>query len=1224
MRRSLWKKTLAACFALLIVSGGVPVQPFSQMFERSAITASAAENVTICGDFTVTGGTLNTDYKYENNVLTILTDTPITISGTTSTERIEVASGVSANVTLSGVNITSDNAAFRIANGSTGNVTVTLEGDNYLKSGKSYAGLQKNDYCEGVLTINGTGSLTATGGENGAGIGGGAYARCQNIIINSGTVTATGGKDGAGIGGGNESCQDIIINSGTVTATGGENGAGIGSGGYKHNGAKITINGGTVTATGGRLAAGIGGSQSGFGPGIIISGGKINATGGEGGYGIGAGWHINTTDTSSFSTGTNGHAFIITSSISARNNRSSWSGIILEKDIGNTGVIENHFQVYGNTTLESDVTIPRGTELKIPKGTSLEIASDVILINKGTIKNDGSITNNGDIINDGIIAIAQNGNITNNGTMSGSGIATFENFTVTGGVLGIDFIYETHESFSFTGNGDSYSLLRILTDTPLTIEGNGEQLSNYIFVESDVSANITLRNVNIKTSNFSAFYINGGEDKDKNNITVTLEGENILQGFGEYHSGIEKNPNQQSTLTIKGEGTLTATGGIYGAGIGGSDITIDGGNITATGGMYGAGIGGSYIYYGSNITINGGTIHATGGEGSAGIGGGYAGNGDNIIINDGFVYATGSDGAAGIGKGAACNNEETVRFSTGENGNAYIVANGISDTSNQDSWSGIFFPNGDGKGQVYGSPVLTKDLYITHPDTLTIPENASLEITKDVTLNNTAGATIINCGNIIVNGSIENKGIFINRCGTMSGDGDMTNYESNGGTLITAPTEDMIYVPTGLVYRSGDMSELIKSRTYLYGSTITNTIFKKDDNFTIDITGWELSVNKVNEVLYTVTYANKEIGKSISKNVYITCKHSRTIAIGEEQAPTCTDTGMTAGEKCFICDATIAEQETIAVKPHADENNDGICDNGCGLAMSAYGIVLNEVSATLEGDIGMNYYITLPQSVVNDDGAYVQFTVNGKSTKESIPVPEANGTYKFTCRMNAKEMYDKVTFEVYDGNNNLVDLYSTSGNKSDDSTFEYSLSEYFNTLSSDTSPEKEPLVNLSKATLSYGSYVQKAFGHNVDDSADSGMEISDVTVDTLENHKMTKNGELPEGLKLSEMTLILETETTLCLYFKADDINNYSFTLDDDTVTPVEISGEGLYCIKVANIAAKDLDTQHTLIINGNCTITFDALSYAYSVVKAGKNDSVCDAVKALYKYNEAANIYFQ
>lgn len=96
---------------------------------------AAAETV---GDFTVTGGTPGTDYTYADNVLTIKTDTPITIRGTTTTDTIAVEKDKDANITLAGVNIdvseTGDfgsdiagSAAFKIADNSTGDVTITLE-----------------------------------------------------------------------------------------------------------------------------------------------------------------------------------------------------------------------------------------------------------------------------------------------------------------------------------------------------------------------------------------------------------------------------------------------------------------------------------------------------------------------------------------------------------------------------------------------------------------------------------------------------------------------------------------------------------------------------------------------------------------------------------------------------------------------------------------------------------------------------------------------------------------------------------------------------------------------------------------------------------------------------------------------------------------------------------------------------------------------------------------
>lgn len=81
------------------------------------------------------------------------------------------------------------------------------------------------------------------------------------------------------------------------------------------------------------------------------------------------------------------------------------------------------------------------------------------------------------------------------------------------------------------------------------------------------------------------------------------------------------------------------------------------GSLVATSGDYGAGIGGNNKSAGGDITINGGTVTATSGDSGAGIGGGYAcENGGTIEISGGKVTATASDNGAGIGSGSGRKN----------------------------------------------------------------------------------------------------------------------------------------------------------------------------------------------------------------------------------------------------------------------------------------------------------------------------------------------------------------------------------------------------------------------------------------------------------------------------------------------------------------------------------------------------------------------------------------
>lgn len=220
------------------------------------------------GDFTVTGGTEYIDYTYIDGCLTILTETPITVANknpnVTTANIIVVASDVSANITLAGVNIAANSSAFIIADNSKGNVTITLADGTENTLGASLidcGGLVKTGGADsGTLTINGSGKLTAIGNWNAAGIGSLGNTNTANIIIESGTIIAHGGGTGAGIGSGYRgTATNIVIKGGSVTAIGGVRTANTSSG-------RINIGG-----------AGIGGGAGGSATGIYIEGGSVLA-----------------------------------------------------------------------------------------------------------------------------------------------------------------------------------------------------------------------------------------------------------------------------------------------------------------------------------------------------------------------------------------------------------------------------------------------------------------------------------------------------------------------------------------------------------------------------------------------------------------------------------------------------------------------------------------------------------------------------------------------------------------------------------------------------------------------------------------------------------------------------------------------------------------------------------------------------------------------------------
>ena len=184
----------------------------------------------------------------------------------------------------------------------------------------------------------------------------------------------------------------------------------------------------------------------------------------------------------------------------------------------------------------------------------------------------------------------------------------------------------------------------------------GSTTSNTISVNTSDAITIILDNVSIDvsaTSNQCAFDSGG-------NVTLYLMGSNTLKSSA-TQPGIRVTDGEQLTVSNAPsfEGSLSASGGAFGAGIGGGymqnggTVTISGGAVTATGGDLAAGIGGAYTGNGGTVTITGGTVTANGGLRAAGIGGGIGGSGGAVVITGGSIKASGSRSNIGAGYNGA-------------------------------------------------------------------------------------------------------------------------------------------------------------------------------------------------------------------------------------------------------------------------------------------------------------------------------------------------------------------------------------------------------------------------------------------------------------------------------------------------------------------------------------------------------------------------------------------
>ena len=277
------------------------------------------------------------------------TDTIITNrnEGTASSNTVTINAGNDkVEVTLEDVNIKSDSGS---ALTSSGDVTLTLKGDNSLTGGISGNGISSS----GSLTISGgeKDSLTAQGGSGLSGI-----FSSGGVTISGGTVKATGGSSGSS---GSDSGDGIhsgsvTVSGGTVNATGGSGADGSGGSGIRtFSSGGVTISGGTVNANGGDGGGDYSGGGSGIYSGsgdVTISDGTVNAAGGDSGNG-----NYSTGGNGIYNGGRSGSITISGGSVNAAGGNGSTGG--------GSGIYSSVIDLSGSLELTAKAGSPNGKAL---------------------------------------------------------------------------------------------------------------------------------------------------------------------------------------------------------------------------------------------------------------------------------------------------------------------------------------------------------------------------------------------------------------------------------------------------------------------------------------------------------------------------------------------------------------------------------------------------------------------------------------------------------------------------------------------------------------------------------------------------------------------------------------------------------------------------------------------------------------------------------------------
>lgn len=376
--------------------------------------------------------------------------------------------------------------------------------------------------------------------------------------------------------------------------------------------------------------------------------------------------------------------------------------------------------------------------------------------------------------------------------------------------------------------------------------------------------------------------------------------------------------------------------------------------------------------------------------------------------------------------------------------------------------------------------------------------------------------------------------------------------------------------------------------------------------------------------LVTVTFQSKE---DISADQVTTVLEFKNAYVQNAQGENVGDLTYKSSVSVQICKEHIWDDGVVTTEPSVDA--EGVMTYTCtvcgmtrteAIAKLEHSVTYTSVSVSLNGSIGLNYYVRLSDSVVSDSNPHMVFTFDGIT--QTVPLSQAkyvDGAYVFTCKLPAKRMADQVVGQMYVSAGPVGEAKAFSVRQYCD----YML----DTISSNSTYAK--LENILKAMLNYGAYSQIQLNHNTDNLANANLSAEDQIlpeVPDLESYAHFEAG-AEEGIAIQSVSLLLESETVIRYYFTLTGektIDAYSFIVDGVQVEPVR-SGE-LYYVDKTNIAAKDIDRMYVVSVGG-LDVSYCGLSYVRQVLNSyGSDESMVDlvnTVKALFAYNQAANAYF-
>lgn len=299
---------------------------------------------------------------------------------------------------------------------------------------------------------------------------------------------------------------------------------------------------------------------------------------------------------------------------------------------------------------------------------------------------------------------------------------------------------------------------------------------------------------------------------------------------------------------------------------------------------------------------------------------------------------------------------------------------------------------------------------------------------------------------------------------------------------------------------------------------------------------------------------------------------------------------------------------------------------------SGLGDSFEAANLSLNGVIEVNFLMKIPQNILKDSDAYVEFTKpDGSLLKIKTSEAPAEGEYhRFSCPIVAKEMSMDIKACLVSNNTRGM-------------TYTYSVKKYTNYILTHKNDYSDVVVELMKALLNYGAASQQLFGYNTNNLANADLSVDEQkfkAADFSNYAAESKNADSVTGLELKEYALVLESETTTKIYFHVADghsITEYGFGYLNNSGALVNINpeqelskGANWYSIALENTRAYDLNKPVTIKayaksnVNGDCIeYKCSPLTYGYLVSRyQGSTSEMKNITYALYNYWYYARMY--